>query len=479
MSDRITLSISNAKDIVLVHNTYYHVTEELPIHNKDNLDSAIEELIENVLMHAYDGENRIFLQVSFITDTCHIEIEVDDHGIPFDFSRYLSEPVDGSADHSKGFYLIYDLVDRFYFKPLSEGGKRFTIIQTFTDCFDLMTQQIVRSDIDKQQVLDRLEIRSFVKGDGDGIAKLIYRNYDYTYYKHLFYNPQEVRKVNESGDINSIVAVYDDEIIGHFALVRAQYSNIAEIAVATVDPRYKRMGIMNLMFDYIIDKAKKLGYQAIYGEAIMLHPYSQKANLSHGMTECAIVLGEVPEYMEIEKSVKNPRRSGVLVGYLLFDKHPRYIVPCRSYGSAIDMIYYAAGVPTTPEKPTYELRDAVTYRINRSLNIAFIRFEALISEHEFLQVLNDLLKEHCDMIYADINLHRIEEIDQLCDILNRHLFFYSGVLFALYDSEDYLRLQHKNSNHIDDEQLVYYSANAKAMMDYIIQDETRVNHLLK
>ena len=477
MRDTVTLSITNAKDIVLLHNTYYHVTEALPIRNRPDLDAALEELIDNVLEHAYERTEEIFIKISFIIDTCHIEIVLEDQGIPFDFSRYLSEPVDGSADHTKGFYLIYDLVDRFDFDALSHEGKRFSIIQSFDRCYDVATSSATPDPIDQQEVLERLEIRSFILGDGEGIARLIYRNYDYTYYKHLFYNPQEVRTVNESGDIHSIVALYGNEIIGHFALVRAQYSNIAEIAVATVDPRYKQMGIMSRMFDYIIEKSKKLGYQAIYGEAIMLHPYSQKANLSHGMTECAIVLGEVPEYMEIEKSVKNPKRSGVLVGYLLFDKHPRYITPSRHYGPAIDMVYYAAGVPVSAPAPSPEKRDAVTYRINRSLNVAFIRFEALISEKECLQIFDDLLKEHCDMIYADINLHRIPEIDALIGILNRHLFFYSGVLFALYDSEDYLRLQHKNSNHIDEEQLVCYSANARAMMRYIVQDEKRVTRL--
>ncbi|MEA3372565.1 MAG: GNAT family N-acetyltransferase [Campylobacterota bacterium] len=477
MYDRITLSISNTHDVSLINNTYEYLKAKLPIYELNNVGEALEQLIENVLEHAYDRTYEIDLKVRFTVSSCQIQIDVEEQGIPFDFSRYLSEAIDHSSDHRKGFYRIYDLVERFYFTPMPNEGKCFTLIQPFDQCFDLKTSQVIEEDIVKERVLNALQVRSFVTGDGDGIAKLIYRNYNYTYYKNLFYEPHEVRKANESGDVHSIVAVYNDQVVGHFALVHGHYSNIAEIAVATVDPRYKQMGIMNKMFDYLIEKAKQLDFQAIYGEAIMLHPYSQKANLSHGMTECAIVLGEVPAEVEIEHKVKNIHRSGVLVSYLLFDKHPRYVTPCSIYDKAITKIYSDAKVSKLPSAPEYKTRDAVTYRINRALNVGIIRFEKLISETEFKQIFDDLLKEHCDMIYADINLHRIDEIDELITMLNHHMFFYSGVLFGLYESEDYLRLQHKNSNHIDEEQLVYYSANAKAMLEFIKQDEARVERM--
>ncbi len=477
MYDKITLSITNAHDASLIYNTYDYLKAKLPIYEMNNVGEALDQLIENVLKHAYDRSYEIDLKVRFTLSSCQIQIDVEDRGIPFDFSRYLSEPIDHSGNHRKGFYHIYDLVERFYFTPMPNEGKCFTILQTFDRCFDLKISRIIEETIIKEKVLNALQIRSFVTGDGDGIAKLIYRNYDYTYYKNLFYEPHEVREANESGDVHSIVAVYKDQIIGHFALVRAQFSNIAEIAVATVDPRYKQMGIMNRMFDYLIEKAKQLGFEAIHGEAIMLHPYSQKANLSHGMTECAIMLGEVPAEIEIEHEVKNIHRSGVLVAYLLFDRHPRYVTPSNIYGKAIDKVYIDAQLSKLPTPPKPDIRDAVTYRINRTLNIGIIRFESMISETEFKQIFDDLLKEHCDMIYADINLHHIAEMDDLITMLNRHMFFYSGVLFGLYDSEDYLRLQHKNSNHIDEEQLIYYSANAKAMLEFIKQDEARVGKI--
>jgi hypothetical protein len=62
-------------------------------------------------------------------------------------------------------------------------------------------------------------------------------------------------------------------------------------------------------------------------------------------------------------------------------------------------------------------------------------------------------------------------------MLNRQGFFYSGVLFAWYENEDYLRLQRKNSRSVDEEQLVCYSKNAQEMFAFIHEDEARITAL--
>lgn len=478
MRDEIALKITNSADAPLIYHTFAYLKERLPVSDLSPLEEALMQLIENVLEHAYERDYEIDITVKYYIYSCQLKIDVEDRGAPFDFSRFLSEPIDHSADHQKGFYRIYDLVDRFYFTSLPQAGKRFSLIQMFDKCFDIKTNTIISEEpLDKSAVMKQLTVRSFREGDGDGISKLIYKNYDYTYYKHLFYEPQEVRKANEKGDIHSIVALFQNEIIGHFALVRAPYSNIAEIAVATVDPRYKGMGVMNRMFDFLIFEAQRLGYDAIYGEAIMLHPYSQKANISHGMTECAIVLGQVPAETQIEHSIQNPRRTGVLIAYLLFDKRRCQHAGSKIYGKQIQKVYDDIGIELCDIAPKHAVRDPITHRINTLLGLGYIRIEAVITEKELMEILMDLQQEHCDMIYADINLHRIRDIDAVIELLNAHSFFYSGVLLAYYESEDYLRLQRKNTKSVDEEQLVFYSKNAQQMLAFIRKDQERVSAL--
>lgn len=474
MRDEIILKINSRSDSGLVFTTFDYLKNRLAISALDNLGKALEQLVDNVLKHAFEQSSEISLQVNYYISNCQFKIEVEDGGVPFDFSKYLSEPIDHSADHSKGFRRIYDLVDRFYYTSLPNKGKRFTLIQTFDRCYDVKSSRFVPEEINRENVLKHLVIRSFIAGDGDGIAKLIYRNYDYTYYKNLFYEPHEVRKANERGDVHSIIALYNNEIIGHFALVRTPFSNVAEIAVATVDPRFKGMGIMNRMFDFLILEAKRYDFDAIYGEAIMLHPYSQKANLTHGMTESAIILGHVPMQMEIEHSIKNPLRSGSMVAFLLFKKERYPIMHSHIYGEQIAKVYEQAGVTIVDKTPKHLVHDAITYKVDEKLKVGLIRIDSFVTENSVVEALVELLKEHCDMIYADINLHRIKNIDVVIMELNDHGFFYSGVLFAYYNNEDYLRLQRKNSKYIAEEQLACYSTNAKAMLDFIKEDEKRI-----
>lgn len=474
MRDDISVKITNKAHTSLIYNVLHYLQDSFPLFDMKPMEEALGELLENILEHAYDRPYDIDLSVTFSIGSCDLRIVVEEAGIPFDFTRYLSEPIDRSSDHRKGFYLIYDLVERFYYTQLPHQGKRFSLLQSFNVCYDIKSRQQQYENIEKEKVLSEISIRTFKDGDGDGIAKLIYRNYDYTYYKNLFYEPHEVRRVNHSGAVRSIIAEYNGEMIGHFALVKAEYSNIAEIAVATVDPRYKQMGIMNLMFDFIIEEAKRLGFEAIYGEAIMLHPYSQKANLSHGMIECAIVLGEVPAQMEIEHSMKNPMRSGVLIAELLFNTGPRHIKPSSLYGAQIAHVYTEAGIAFDDTPPPAVKRESAAFRINRGLNVGVITFEAPIDDAGLVEILEELITEHVDMIFADINLHRIEGIDTLIAQLNQHHFFYSGVLLAYYHGEDYLRLQRKNSKHVDEEHLACYSSNAKKLLEFIRNDERRI-----
>ena len=474
MRDEIAVKVTHTRDIGLIYRTFDYIKRKLPISGLERIEEALNQLIENEMMHAFERPYEIALHVHFFVSSHELRIDVEDAGIPFDFSRYLSEPIDGSADHSKGFYRIYDLVDGFYFQSLPNFGKRFILIHYFDRCIDIKTNTVITPSVDKESVLKNLVVRPFIEGDGDGIAKLIYRNYEYTYYKHLFYEPQQVREANREGYVHSIVAIYDDLVIGHFALVKNHYSNSAEIAVATVDPRYKRMGIMNKMFDVVIAEAKALCFSAIWGEAVMLHPYSQKANLSHGMFETAIILGEVPSDMTIERNLKHLQRSAAMVAYLLFDTSPRRLRLPTIYAKSIQKVYRDAGLSTSGNALPYEPRDPIEHRINALLNVGIIRFEAVVEEKIIVDALNELITEHCDMLYADLNLHRINEIDTLVEILNRHRFFYSGVMFSYYDDEDYLRLQRKNSNQIEEEQLVCYSSNAEEMFRFIKGDEKRI-----
>ena len=476
MHDLIEIRLTNRHHFELVKQSYSHLRTLLPLQQPEQLYVALEQLLENVLEHAYQGIENVDLTVRFTITPRQLQIDVEDSGIPFDFTPFLQESVDGSTRHDKGFFHIYDLVDRFWFTMLENRGKRFSIIQAFTHNYNVAAAEPCHKLPDKETILRRLRVRRFEDADAEGIAQLIYKNYHYTYYKTQFYDPQKIRSLNADQKVISIVAVYGVRVVGHFALITSDESAIAEIAIAAVDPEFKKMGIMNRMFKQIILTAEAIGLNGFYGEATMLHPYSQKANLSHAMCESAIILGEVPANLEIEHKLSVPQRSGSMISFFVFDRRPRTLTLPQRYVTRIEAFYACAGIPFARHASSEPVkRDCLRHRINTHNNIGIIVIESLPDTDELNDLIDLLQTDHCDMLYADINLHHINAIDTLIEMLNKRRFFYAGVLPGFYHNEDYLRLQRKNSREVDEEQLVCYSQNAKAMLQYIMQDEAAVN----
>ena len=474
MHDLIEIRLTDTRHFVLLRHTLEHLRVLLPLRRPEALSHALEQLLENVVEHAYEKVENMDVTVRFTTTPRQLQIDVEDSGLPFDFTPFMSEAVDHSTQHEKGFFCIYDLVDRFWFTMLENRGKRFSIIQAFTRNYDIHTGQTSKTLPDKETILSRLAVRRFEAEDAEGIAQLIYKNYHYTYYKTQFYDPARIRELNRDREVVSIVAVYGVRVVGHFALVISKHAEIAEVAIAAVDPEFKKMGIMNRMFGAVVAAAKALRLNAVYGEALMLHPYSQKANLSHGMCETAIALGGVPSQTEIERQLSTSLRSGAMIGFLVFDTHPRYLsLPVR-YASEIEKVYACATIGRSKSKPSNPGRQALSHHLNSRIDVGYLILEALPDPQELDELIDMMHAEHCDMVYADINLHHVDEIDEVVDMLCRRRFFYSGVLFSFYHNEDYLRLQRKNSRYVDEEQLVCYSRGARALLEYIQRDEADV-----
>ena len=474
MRDLIEIRLTSKQHFTLLKFTCGHLRTLLPLSRPDELSEAFTHLLENIVEHAFEKVENMDVTVRFTITPRQLQIDVEDSGLPFDFTPFMSEAVDHSTQHEKGFFRIYDLVDRFWFTMLENRGKRFSVVQSFTRNYDIHAGELSKTMPDKQTILERLEVRRFKEEDAEGIARLIYKNYHYTYYKSQFYDAVKIRYLNQVQEVVSIVAVYGVRVVGHFALVISKHSEIAEIAIAAVDPEFKKMGIMNRMFDAVIRTARSLHLSAVYGEAIMLHPYSQKANLSHGMCETAIVLGEVPSMIEIEHKLKTSLRSGAMLSFLVFDTHIRYLSLPSRYTAQIEKVYACAKIQKSKSKPANPGRQPLTYHLNTLINVGYLMIEGLPDSDTLDELIDLMHTDHCDMVYADINLHHIDEIDEVIAMLNRRRFFYSGVLLSFYHNEDYLRLQRKSSRFVDEEQLVCYSKNAKMLLEYIQKDETDV-----
>ncbi|OQX49540.1 MAG: hypothetical protein B5M46_05220, partial [Epsilonproteobacteria bacterium 4484_20] len=263
MHESISLKIpSDLKFMKIVEDLIRDTCDTLPLTEEDiqALIESTEELIKNAILHAYK-ERAGYIQIGLHPFRTGLRIDVHDWGLPMSYKKHISVPIKEGA--SEGFNKIYDLMDLFEYQNLGKDGKKFVIIKYASH--PLHREEETRRTIpflneskkerEKEDNTIPVTVRKFAEGDEEGIARLIYKNYGYSYIKDLFYYPQKVFE-SHGKKFYSIVAQRGEKIIGHFALVLVPESTIAEIGVAVVDPEFQGRGIMNRMLELVLKKAE-------------------------------------------------------------------------------------------------------------------------------------------------------------------------------------------------------------------------------
>ncbi len=486
MHKSIVLKIpSNIQCLEMVKDVIRNTCKTLPLTQDDvqALLSSTEELIHNAITHAYKDE-RGYIEIALHPFKTGLRIDVHDWGIPMSHKKHKSVPIDKEA--SAGFNRIYDLVDTFEYHNLGKEGKKFVIIQYASHPWIKQTylsiQDALHFEKKKKEVVHPnapITIREFTEGDEEGVATLIYKNYGHSYIKDLFYYPQKILEFHGK-KFYSVVAETNGRIIGHFAFILVLESTIAEIGIVVVDPLFKGRGIMNRMLKLVLEKAEEIGLDAVFGEAIMYHTFSQKSNLHYDFSESALMLGKTPLDITIENTelTKVRKRGAVLVGYHFFHTYKKSLYLPKIYRDQIEQTYLNAGIPFSKKKKKIDKIPEhvfLTYQFDPPTNIATIRVDRYGKDfkHKFLLLVSQLRAKHCDMIYADISLESIPQINKVVKIMNKKGFFYSGIMFLYHEKEDYLRLQLKHSDRVGSKNYVCYSDFCKRLSKYILKDEKR------
>ncbi|MEA3434609.1 MAG: GNAT family N-acetyltransferase [Campylobacterota bacterium] len=486
MHESIVLKIpSNIQCMEIVKDVIRNTCKTLPLTQDDvqALLSSTEELIHNAITHAYRDEQG-YIEMALHPFKTGLRIDVHDWGIPMSHKKHKSVPIDKEA--SAGFNRIYDLMDIFEYHNLGKEGKKFMIIKYASYPLhtpkNLSTQDSLHSGKESQEVTAPnipITIREFKEGDEEGVAYLIYKNYGHSYIKDLFYYPQKIVELH-GNKFYSVVAEINGRIIGHFAFILVPESTIAEIGIVVVDPLFKGRGIMNRMIELVLEKAKEIGLDAVFGEAIMYHTFSQKSNLRHDFSESALMLGKTPIDITIENTelTKARKRGAVLVGYHFFHRYSKSLYLPKIYRDQIEQTYLNAGISFSKQKKKIDKIPEhvfLTYQFDPPSNIATIRVDSYGRnfKHKFLLLVSQLRAKHCDMIYVDISLENIPQINKVVKIMNKRGFFYSGIMFLCHEKEDYLRLQLKHSDRVGSKNYVCYSDFCKNLSKFISEDEKR------
>jgi N-acetylglutamate synthase-like GNAT family acetyltransferase len=287
-------------------------------------------------------------------------------------------------------------------------------------------------------------VRAATPRDAEAVAQLLYQSYHLSYVRGDFYRPRYLTAAFESGQLMSTIAVHDGRVIGHHALMPLPGVQSAETGAAVVHSAYRGLGIFGRLFEHTLEAARECGLASVFGDAVTIHPFSQRAELSHGYRETALQLGMVPAQTTMRGfGGEGPRRrTATLRSYRPFHEHPRQVALPAPYREVLESVY--ANVGLSVEGPA--LKAAV----------------------------HQLLSRHVDVVYADIDLVAVGDVDEAAAELNQLGFFAAGLVLHGLDGHDHLRLQLLDSEEIELEDIVCDSPFADALRRAVLGDRVRV-----
>jgi N-acetylglutamate synthase-like GNAT family acetyltransferase/anti-sigma regulatory factor (Ser/Thr protein kinase) len=472
------LSDASARSFVPALLPAFAAAAGVPAEDERRLGAVVEGLVSFTLENAYPDDDLGEIEVTLEADADVVHVTVHDWGLPLtsaggDFGP-LPEPLAALAPDARNVRLL----------NLGSGGKR------------LVAEVSVRSSGEGRarrhhleaapplaqapaETPDAIEVRSATPQDAEAIAQLLYENYHLSYVHADFYRPRYLMAALASGELVSTIAVHDGLVIGHHALMPLSGVPSAETGAAVVHSAYRGLGLFGRLFEHTLDEARERGLASIFGDAVTIHPFSQRAERSHGYRETALQLGMVPAQTTMRGfGGEGPgRRTATLRSYRSFDGHPRQVALTAAYRELLESIYTNVGVSIVARtKPAPLEGDAVTAKFDEPRSLGFLRLGRWDDETATVlkRAVRHLLSQHADVVYADVDLAAVSEVDEATAASNELGFFAAGLVLDGPDGHDHLRMQLLDSTEIELEDVICDSSFAKALKRRVLEDKARV-----
>ncbi len=435
------------------------------------LELISEETCANVIEHAFEEDEEGKYQIIIERQPGKIVIAVEDQGLPFNFTKFKPDENKGL-----GMLLMRAFADEIKFLNIGRGGKRveFSKNLQYEEIKHSKTEEKI---VKKAPIDEKVQISIMKPQDADKMARCIYRSYGYTYGWEFIYYPEKVRELLKSGYLTSCIYTNsEEEIIGHFAMIRPNPKDlVGETGMAVTDPRYRGRGLFKKMKLFMAEHAGKIGVHGFYSEAVAVHPYSQKGNLSLGARETGVLLGLSPPTMKfknIEKKGKSKRTPALFFYYKIKDGkvHDSYL---PFHHKAIIKKIYEVGSLKRNEIEKFEGKLDLVKKTQIDITVKPERGFAFMSiiqfGEDFVELVKFRLRElcfrHMNCIYIDLPLSNPTS-QQFCASLEMLGFFFAGIIPEKQNC-DVLRLQYLNNVEVDPNEIVTASEFGEELADYV------------
>jgi len=471
------MSDGSGASLVLAVIPSFSAAAGLPDEDARRLGEVVQGLLGFTLENAYPDEELGEVEVILEADEGLVQVTVHDWGHPL-MSRGgafgpLPERLDAVTAGAQNVQLL----------NLGSHGKRLTAEVPVSSSAGTQVAHHHAESAPRAAKADTtpdlIEVRAGTPLDAAAIAELLYENYHLSYVHEDFYRPRYLMAVLEMKQLVSTVAVHEGRVVGHHALMPLAGGACGETGAAVVHSAYRGLGIFGRMVDHTLETARERGLSSVYGDAVTIHPYSQRAELSHGYHETALQLAMVPGQTTMRGvgGGGSGRRTATLRSYLPFDAQPRPAALPAAYRELLEDIYANVGLAIeAPSEAAADDGEVVTTESDVPRALGFLRLRRWNAEAPaaLRRAVRELLAQHVDVVYADVDLAAVD-VDEATGELNQLGFFAAGLLLHGPDGHDHLRLQLLDSEEVELDAIVCDSPFADALRQRVLEDMARVN----
>ncbi len=324
-----------------------------------------------------------------------------------------------------------------------------------------------------------IQLRPLVTDDAEGLVRLIYRVYSYSYPRPEYYSPAAIRHLLVAGELDGWVASdADGTLVGHVATVPDTPYLTSELGRLLVDPDYRRWGLAARLTEHALTQARAAGSPALWAECVANHVASQRLALAAGGVEVGLLLGAFKGSIRMS-GLANPtqgRQSLVPIALVLTPGAPRkahlpeHLQPI--YRRLADRLGLVREIDTRDRTSsgTLALRSATF----PPLNLGFLAIDRLGSQglERGRAELAALLEARVAVCYLDVPLADPGAAHAIA--LAYRQGFTWGMLFPNARTDgDVLRLQWLAEPFVDTEHVHCASEHGQAMKDWVLGERAR------
>ena len=289
-----------------------------------HLELLLEEVLTNIIKFDFIPGKKESIHINMERSTLGIVLTVHSLCIPLDIEKIKSyynvdrKDILNNKSAGIGTLLINKFADSVTYSNRGKEGQYIVIEKhlpheavTVGDEKELATGLTVNKDF-------KFYVRRLKPEESYQISRLAYYTYNVSYiYEHIYY-PERVRKLNEEGEMISIVGVNEEneDIIGHVAAVKHEQTGMHEMAVAFVNPNYRGGGCLNKSAEFLLDLLKNEGNSGVIVHAVTSHPFSQKAAYKLNLRESALYISRTTPLEMTDLNDDNMLRDSLLLMFL-------------------------------------------------------------------------------------------------------------------------------------------------------------------